>query len=144
MKKSLKNLGVGVLFTVLLARSVNMAMAAAAMPLGSSTAIPAAQGDARVRTTQNGNTEVRLRISHLAPPGRIVSGAEVFVVWLRGQAPGDEVRNMGALKVNDKLNAKFTATTPMKSFDMFITCEQSQTVTLPDSLELLPFHYESK
>lgn len=144
MKTSVKNWYAAVVFSALLAGSVNMAMAGSAMPLGSSPAIPAAQGDARVRITQNGNTEVKLRISHLAPPGRIVSGAEVFVVWLRGQGPGDEVRNLGALKVNDKLNAKFTATTPMKSFDMFITCEQSQTVTLPDTLELLPFHYESK
>jgi hypothetical protein len=32
----------------------------------------------------------------------------------------------------------------MPSFDLFINCEQSQTVTFPAAPELLPVHYMSK
>jgi len=144
MKKSLKNLIAGAMFAALLVSSAAVAMGSAALPLGNSPEIPAARGDVRLRTTQNGNIEVKLRVTNLAPPGRIVAGADVFVLWIRGQSPEALAQNMGALKVDKKLSAKLTTSTALSSFDMFITCEQSQTVTLPDSLELLPFHYESK
>lgn len=144
MKKSLRNWIAGAMFAALMVSSAAVAMGSAALPLGSSPEIPAASGDVRLRTTPNGNIEVKLRVAHLAPPGRIVPGADVFVVWIRGQAPGAEAQNVGALKVDKKLSAKLTATTSLSSFDLFITCEKSQTATVPDRLELLPFHYSAK
>ena len=68
----------------------------------------------------------------------------MFVVWARGLAPWAEAQNLGALKVDKNLNGKLTAVTAMSSFDLFITCEQSQTVTVPATPELLPLHYTSK
>jgi hypothetical protein len=141
MNTSLKSAGLGALLAVLLACGATAAMASAVLPLGSSPEIPAAQGDVHLRNTRNGNTEIRLRYLHLAPPGRIVSGTDVFVVWIRGLAPDAQPQSLGALRVDKNLSAKLTATTAMASFDLFITCEESQTVTSPASLELLPFHY---
>lgn len=143
MKTIFRKAGLGTLLAVLLACSAAAAMAAAALPLGSSPEIPAAQGDVRLRTTRNGNTEIKLRVMHLAPPGKIVPGANVFVVWLRGQAQGAEPVNLGALRVDKRLNGKLTTTTPLSGFDLFITCEQSQTVTVPTAPELLPLHYNT-
>ena len=40
--------------------------------------------------TKNGNVQIKLRVKHLAPPGRITPGAQVFVVWARGAEPGAE------------------------------------------------------
>ena len=131
----------GALLALLLVCGVTAANATPALPLGSSPQIPAAQGDVRLRTTRNGNTEIRLRVAHLAPPGRIVPGADVFVVWVRGQATGAMAQNLGALRVDKNLGAKFTAVTALPSFDLFITCEQSQTVTVPSAPELLPLNY---
>ena len=82
--------------------------------------------------------------AHSTPPGRIIPGAEVFVVWACGLASGAQAQNLGALKVDKNLNGKITAVTAMPSFDLFITCEQSQTVTVPASPELLAVHYASK
>ena len=144
MSTHFRSAGLGALVALLMLGSVTTANAARAYPLGSSTEIPAAQGDVRLQTTRNGNTEIKLRIMHLAPPGRITPGAEVFVVWVRGLAEGSEAQNLGALKVDRNLSGRFTAITPMPSFDLFITCEQSQSVTIPAHLELLPFHYPSK
>ena len=68
----------------------------------------------------------------------------MFVVWVRGLAPRAEPQNLGALQVDKNLRAKLTAVTSMSSFDLFITCEQSQTTTAPSPPELLPLHYTSK
>jgi hypothetical protein len=129
---------------LLLAGGMATASAAVTLPLGSSPEIPAAQGEARLHRTKNGNVEIKLSVKHLAPPGRITPGADVFVVWVRGLAPEAEAQNLGALKVDKKLNGKITAVTAMSSFDLFITCEQSQTVTVPSTPELLPLHYMTK
>ena len=42
-------------------------------------------------------------------------------------AAGAEAQNLGALKVDKNLNGKITAVTAMPSFDLFITCEETQT-----------------
>jgi hypothetical protein len=57
---------------------------------------------------------------------------------------GAESQNLGALKVDKNLNAKFTTVTAMASFDLFLTCEQTQTVLYPARLELLPVRYPAR
>jgi len=127
---------------LLLSGGVATAGAAATLPLQSSSEIPAAEGKVRLHSTKNGNVEIKLSVKHLAPPGRIVAGSNVFVVWTRGLAPGAEAQNLGALKVDKNLSGRLTAVTAMSSFDLFLTCEQSQTVTFPAGPELLPLHYQ--
>jgi len=144
MKNHSRAAGYGALLVLLLTGGVATASAAATLPLGSSSEIPAAQGKVRLHRTKNGNVEIKLSVKHLAPPGRITPGANVFVVWARGLAPGDEAQNLGALKVDKKLNGKLTAVTAMSSFDLFITCEQTQTATFPAAPELLTLHHMGK
>ena len=115
--------------------------AAKTMPLGTSSQIPAAEGKARLNKTKNGNIEIKLAIKHLAPPERIIPGANVFMVWVRGLAPDAQAQPLGALRVDKKLSARMTAITVLPSFDLFITCESSPTVTVPGTPELLPLHY---
>ena len=131
---------------VMLALTCGAASASApvTLALGTSSQIPAAEGTVRLRNTNNGNVEIKLSVKHLATPGRIVPGANVFVVWVRGLAPGSESQNLGALRVDKNLSGKMTAVTAMPSFDLFITCEQTQTATVPAALELLPVNYTSK
>jgi hypothetical protein len=144
MKNHSRAAGYGALLALLLTGVVATAGAAVTLPLGNSSEIPAAQGKVRLSRTKNGNVEIKLSVKHLAPPGRITPGADVFVVWARGLAPGAEAQNLGALKVDKNLNGKITAATAMSSFDLFITCEQTQTATVPATLELLSVHYMSK
>ena len=138
----LRRAGYGALLAVLLLTgAVAAASAAVTLPLGSSSEIPAAAGHVRLKHTKNGNVEIKLEVKHLAPAGRITPGANVFVVWARGLAPGAEAQNLGALKTDKNLNGRLTAGTAMSSFDLFITCEQAQTATYPAAPELLPLHY---
>lgn len=134
----------GALLVVLLSVALATPIGAVTLQLGSSTEIPAARGAVRLKHTKNGNVEIKLRVKHLAPPGRITPGADVFVVWVRGLAPGAEAQNLGALQVDKNLSGKLTAVTSMSSFDLFLTCEQSQTTTAPSYPELLPVHYVNK
>lgn len=134
----------GALLAVLLSIALATPIGAVTLQLGSSSEIPAARGAARLKHTKNGNVEIKLRVEHLAPAARIIPGAKVFVVWTRGLAPRAEAQNLGALQVDKNLSAKLTAVTSMSSFDLFITCEQSQTTTAPSLPELLPLHYMSK
>ena len=144
MKNHSRAAGQGALLVLLLTAGLNTASAAATLRLGSSPEIPAAQGKVSLHRTKNGNVEIKLFVKHLAPPGRITPGATVFVVWARGLAQWAEAQNLGALKVDKNLNGKLRAVTAMPSFDLFITCEQTQTVTRPATPELLPLHYMSK
>ena len=144
MKHHSRAAGYGALLVLLLSGGMATASAAATLPLGSSSEIPAAQGKVHLRNTKNGNVEIKLSVKHLAPPGRITPGASVFVVWARGLTPGAEAQNLGALRVDKNLSGKITAVTAMSSFDLFITCEQSQTAAHPATPELLPLHYMSK
>jgi hypothetical protein len=144
MKDHLRAAARGTVLALLLASGVATMAAAVTLALGSSPLIPAAQGKAQLRGTKNGNVQVKLTVKHLAPPERITPGANVFVVWVRGLAPGSEAQNLGALIVDKNLNGKLTAVTAMSSFDLFITCEQSQTTLLPAPPELLPLHYTNQ
>ena len=144
MKKDLRRTGCGALLVLLLTGIAGTASATVTLPLGNSLEIPAAAGQVKLKHTKNGNVEIKLTVKHLAPAGRITPGANVFVVWARGLEPGAEAQNLGALKTDKNLNGKLTAGTAMSSFDLFITCEQSQTATFPASPELLPLHYMNK
>ena len=144
MKTHFKSAALGALLALLVAGSMTTANAARPFPLGSSPEIPAARGEVRLQTTRNGNVQIKLRVENPAPAGRIIPGAEVFVLWARGLAAGSEAQNLGALKVDGNLNGRITAITPMPTFDLFITCEQSQTAIVPARLQLLPFHYPSR
>jgi hypothetical protein len=134
----------GTLLGLLLTGALVAEGMAANFALGSSSQIPAAQGKVNLSSTKNGNVKIKLSVKHLAPPGNIIPGASVFVVWARGLAQGSEAQNLGAMKVDKNLNGKLTAATAMSAFDLFLTCEQSQTSAFPSAPELLPLHYMGK
>lgn len=144
IRRHLRSAAYVAVMALMLSGGIALTVAAETLTLGSSPQIPAAQGTARLKTTKNGNVQLRLDFKHLAPPGRVVPGANVFVVWVRGLAPGSEAQSLGAIQVDKNLNARLTAATAMPTFDLFITAEQSQTTTAPSFPELLPLHYDGK
>ena len=99
--------------------------------------VPAAEGRATVSTTDNGNTKIDLVVKHLAPPENVNPGATVFVVWARGSEKYADPQNLGALKVDSKLNGNISAATNLRSFDLFVTAEPSQATTSPTGRTLL-------
>ena len=141
MKRQTRQALNGMLFAALVTAGMVVAASASTLALTSSPEIPAAEGTAKMRATSNQNTEIRLKVKHLAPPERIATGTAVFVVWVRDVALGSQAQNLGALRVNKALSGKLRAITALKAFDLFITCEALQTGTAPTGKELLPVHY---
>ncbi len=94
---------------------------------------PSAQGTAKVSITEDGNTQVKVEVKHLATPAKIHPAATTFVVWVEDKYNDTNPQNLGALKIDSDLNGKLTALTPLKSFDLFVTAEASPTATEPSN-----------
>lgn len=144
MKKRHRAVVSAALLALSMAGLATVALASIKLQLGHSAEIPAAQGELKVRDTHNGNIGLKLSVRHLAPPGRVVSGASLYVVWVRGLTPGTDAQNLGLLKVSRNLSGKFVGVTPVQSFDLFLTCEQSATALVPSAPELLSVQYLHK
>jgi len=98
--------------------------------------IPAAQGAVKTSSTPNDNTKLIVQVEHLAPPGRVESGATTYVVWAKPDGSG-AAQNIGALLVDDNLKGSLTTVVPFDTFEVFITAEPRPEVTAPTGQELL-------
>ena len=98
--------------------------------------IPAAEGTVRASHASNQNTALDIEVKHLALPARVAPGATTYVVWslARGQ---DTPQNLGALRVDDDLKGTLKTVTPLRTLDVFITAEPTQTGDRPTGQRLL-------
>ena len=102
----------------------------------SSTAIaPAATGIVHHSTDRNGNTEVELKVEHLAKPQSLTPAKGNYVVWV--QPAGGPARNVGELQVNDDLAGSLKFTTPHRSFQLSVTAEDSEMAAQASDVEVL-------
>ncbi len=103
--------------------------------LSPASSVPAATATAELTHDDNGNTIVDLKVKHLAKPENLTPPRSVYVVWIepRGSAPIKQ----GQLQVNSNLEAEFKTPTTYKSFDIFVTAEDSSMVTQPTGQEVL-------
>lgn len=101
--------------------------------------VPAANGTVQVQKDKdNGNTKLDVKVKNLANPANLTPSENMYVVWVR---PSDgEPQKEGVLRVDNNLGAELNATTTAKNFDVFITGEQSESVTAPSGLQLLHVH----
>ena len=99
------------------------------------SSVPAASASAVLTHDSNGNTIVDLKVKHLAKPENLTPPKSIYVVWIqpRGGAP----LKQGQLQVNDKLEGEFKSPTTYKTFDIFVTAEDSGDVSQPTGQEVL-------
>ena len=109
--------------------------AAKRFPFTAASIVPAAKADVRLGKDRNGNTDLTLKVEHLANPGSLSPSQSHYVVWL--QSKGSASANEGELKVNGKLEGTFQTVTPSRNFDVFVTGENNATVTSPSGPEVL-------
>lgn len=103
---------------------------------------PSAQGTVVTSTDRNGNTEVEVKVKHLARPQALVPPRQAYLVWV--QPRGAQPELLGALKVNDDLEGSLKATTPQKNFEVLITAEDALKADVPSSNILLRGTVERK
>jgi hypothetical protein len=104
--------------------------------------VPAATGIVKVqRDKENGNIKLDIKVDHLARPSSLTPSASDYLVWIRPN--GGEALKQGAIGVDKKLSGELRVETVSKDFEVFITAEQSNSVTLPSNVTVLRAHVSS-
>jgi len=109
----------------------------------SAVGVPGAAGIVKVeRAKDNGNMKLDIKVDHLARPASLTPSANNYLVWIRPN--GGEAFKQGAIGVDKNLHGELRLETVSKDFDVFITAEQSDSVTFPSSVEVLSAHISTK
>jgi len=98
---------------------------------------PAAQGTVESARGDNGNTQLKVGVKHLAPPQNIAAGASTYVVWANPVAGNAEPQNLGALAIGDDRTGELRTVTPLHSFELSVTPEASAKVQRPSNEPIL-------
>ena len=105
----------------------------------SGAGVPAAMGMVKAeKAKDNGNIKLDIKVDHLATPASLTPSASSYLVWIRPN--GGEAFKQGAIGVDKNLSGELKLETVSKDFDVFITAEQSNSVTSPSSVEVLSTH----
>lgn len=97
--------------------------------------VPAAQGTITVKNSKNHNTDVTVKVQHLAEPSSLTPPADVYVVWF--QPSGQDAKNEGELMVQGNRGGDLKTETPFKHFEVFITAEKNARVEQPTGPRVL-------
>jgi hypothetical protein len=107
------------------------------------TGVPAATGTVKAeKSKDNGNVKLDIKVYRLARPSSLTPSANDYLVWIRPN--GGEAFKQGAIGVDKNLSGELKLETVSKDFDVFITAEQSDSVTSPSSVEVLRTHISMK
>ncbi len=111
------------------------AACAQTVALRSSPDAPAALGAAKISKDGNGNSVVKIEVSHLAPPENLLPPRKLYVVW--AQVPQGRTVNLGQMQVGKNRVGKFTGVTALNEFRIVITAEDLPAVITPSKQEIL-------
>jgi hypothetical protein len=119
--------------------AIGLVLAVEAAPLGcsspppqtvtTSALVPAASGTVDASRMKDGNTQVILRVAHLAPPGKITPGAATYVVWIR--PPNGQTIAAGRILPDRDLQGQLQTVTPYDQFQLIVTPEANAMVSQP-------------
>ncbi|MFT5713752.1 MAG: hypothetical protein ACI9WT_000290 [Flavobacterium sp.] len=99
-----------------------------------STVVPAARGDVKIKKDDNKNYVIQIELEDLAEVSRLDPPKKAYVVWM--ETENSMVKNIGQIKsdsnfLSSKLKASFETVTPVKPSRIYITAEDNADVQLP-------------
>jgi hypothetical protein len=104
---------------------------------------PAAAGTVSTSNDRNGNTEIEVKVKHMATPQSLTPPAQNYLVWV--QPRGQQAELLGALRINaDSLEGSLKGTTTYKDFDVLVTAENSTKPDVPSDAVILKGTVERK
>lgn len=98
-------------------------------PMASGAEVPASEGTVRATKGDNNNTNLAIRVKHLAPAQKVEADSTVYVVWL--QQPDQPRQNIGGLVLNKNLEGSLDTVTPYRRFSIMVTPEVNAMVEQP-------------
>lgn len=97
---------------------------------------PGATGTVEAKPQKAGaNTEVTVKVDHLAKPAQLTPAANTYVVWI--EPNGGKAMNQGVLKVGDNEKGSLKMTTTSPKFAVVITAENQDNPQSPSGRVIL-------
>lgn len=132
--------------TIITALAVILLMSSCSQNLRfqSSNIEPEAVGKVRIKKDNNNNYSVKVSVANLTPVKKLIPSKESYVVWAENNNSG--VKNLGRIVsftplFSKKFKASLSVTTPEKPKRVFITAENSDHATYPDTRIVLTTEY---
>ena len=109
---------------------VFLASCATRVALTPTDRVPAAVAKMKLSSDKNDNTNVKLKIEHLAPADKLRGDLTVYVVWVRDAGTSDW-KNVGQLKIGDDREGGREFSVPYREFDLIVSAEADGEATEP-------------
>ena len=97
---------------------------------------PAAAGIVTLSRDGQGNTQLALSVNYLPEPFELNRAFTTFVVWSIAD-DGSRVRNMGQMQLDSHRHGVVNLVTPLTSFKLLVTAEESATAERPSDYAVL-------
>lgn len=99
-----------------------------------STSVPAARGDVKIKKDENKNYLIQIELENLAEVSRLEPQKNAYVVWM--ETEDSMVKNIGQIKsdskfLSSKLKASFETVSAVKPSKIYITAEDNADVQFP-------------
>ena len=97
--------------------------------------VPSAEGKVKIKQEKDGNTKVKVEVSHLAQPSAVFDQTSTYVVWLKPES--GTAQNVGVLSLNKDLKGSLETQTAFKDFQVIVTAEKDANVTAPSGRSVM-------
>jgi hypothetical protein len=132
----------GSVFTIVVAALVVLYLSSCARKISfqSSSIVPAARGDVKVKKDNNNNYNIQISLSDLAEPKRLQPSKSTYVVWM--ETASNTTKNIGQINsstgfLSGKLKASFETVSSTKPTKIFLTAEDDASIQYPGSQVVL-------
>ncbi|WP_298121043.1 hypothetical protein [Flavobacterium sp.] len=115
--------------------AISLASCSKKTVFNTSSIIPAARGEVKVKEDKNNNYKIELQISYLAEPERLNPPRKTYVVWMKSD--DYNAINLGQIVGSSKLHVKFETVSSSKPKKIFITAEDDASVQYPSYMIVL-------
>lgn len=86
---------------------------------------PDSMGEVRTAAGPNNETQLTITVYNLPKPQIVANGATTYIAWAKPSGAPGEAQKLGHLSVDETDVGKLQATTPLRSFDLIVSAEQS-------------------
>lgn len=105
-----------------------------------STVVPAAQGNVKIKKDGNNNYAIKIDLANLAEPDKLQPPKKSYVVWI--ETGSDGIKNIGQIKtstnfLSSKLKASFQTVSSFNPVKVFITAEDDASIQYPSGVTVL-------
>jgi hypothetical protein len=104
-------------------------------PMTASNILPGATAQLQVSKEKDGNSQLQVKATGMAKPGRLNPAATTYIVWV--QQEGAQAISQGELKVGHNHKGDIKMATTFRTFNVFVTAETDSNTTLPSEQVVL-------